>query len=98
MKRLFTILFAGLLTFSLSAQQLGIKAGINIASLNTEEDDGPEDSRIGMHLGGLVMFELSDAIELRTGLIYSQKGGAEKGFEWVDYYYNVTIYNVLPRN
>lgn len=90
MKKLITIMCAALLTFSLSAQQFGIKAGLNIAAIGTSEDGGPEDARTGMQLGALVMFELSDAVDLRTGLIYSQKGAAENDLEVYDYYYNVT--------
>ncbi len=86
MKKLITILFAVMLTFSLSAQQFGIKAGLNIATIGTEKSDGPEDARTGMQLGALVMFELSDAVELRTGLIYSQKGAADNDLSTYDSY------------
>ena len=43
-----------------------------------------------MQLGALGMFELSDVVELRTGLIYSQKGAAENDLTTTDYYGNST--------
>ena len=86
MKKLFTILTVVALTTTISfAQaQFGIKAGLNIAAVGSSEDGGPEDTRMGMQLGGIAMFDLSDAIQLRTGLTYSQKGAAfakETGME-----------------
>ena len=80
MKKLITFLFSVLLTFSLSAQQFGGKVGLNIAAVGNSEGNGPEDGRMGIQLGALVMFELSDVIEMRTGLIYNQKGAAEVDF------------------
>jgi len=82
MKKLFTILTVVALTTTVSfAQaQFGIKAGLNIAAVGSSEDEAPEDARMGMQLGGIAMFDLSDAVQLRTGLTYSQKGAAEKDF------------------
>jgi len=86
MKKLFTILtvFALTTTISFAQAQFGIKAGLNIAAVGSSEDGGPEDARMGMQLGGIAMFGLSDAVQLRTGLTYSQKGAAfakETGME-----------------
>jgi hypothetical protein len=79
MKKLFTILTVVALTTTMSfAQaQFGAKAGLNIAAIGSSEDGGPEDARMGMQLGGIAMFDLSDAVQLRTGLTYSQKGGSD---------------------
>ena len=86
MKKLFTILTVVALTTTMSfAQaQFGVKAGLNIAAVGSSEDDAPEDARMGMQLGGIAMFDLSDAVQLRTGLTYSQKGASmakESGME-----------------
>ena len=82
MKKLFTILTVVALTTTISfgQAQFGIKAGLNIAAVGSSEDGAPEDARMGMQLGGIAMFGLSDAVQLRTGLTYSQKGAAEKDF------------------
>jgi len=77
MKKLLTILCAAILTLSVSAQaQFGAVAGLNISNVTSSEDDLELDSRIGMHFGGVASFPLGDAIQLRTGAIYSQKGAA----------------------
>ena len=79
MKKIFTILtvVAFTTTISFAQAQFGIKAGLNIAAIGSSEDGAPEDARMGMQLGGIAMFGLSDAVQLRTGLTYSQKGASE---------------------
>ena len=78
MKKLFTILTVVALTTTISfAQaQFGIKAGFNNSAIGSSDSDINEllSSKSGMQLGGTAMFELSDAIQLRTGALYSQKG------------------------
>ena len=78
MKKLFTILTVVALTTTISfAQaQFGIKAGFNNSAIGSSDSDMNEllSSKSGMQLGGTAMFELSDAIQLRTGALYSQKG------------------------
>ena len=78
MKKLFTILTVVALTTTISfAQaQFGIKAGFNNSAVGSSDSDVNEffSSKSGMHFGGVAMFELSDAIQLRTGALYSQKG------------------------
>lgn len=77
MKRLFTILCAVILTFSVSAQaQFGAIAGLNSSAIGTSESDINDmlDARIGIHVGGVAHIPLGDVVELRTGAIYSQKG------------------------
>jgi hypothetical protein len=78
MKKLFTILTLVALTTTISfAQaQFGIKAGFNNSAIGSSDSDVNEffSSKSGMHFGGTAMFELSDAIQLRTGALYSQKG------------------------
>jgi hypothetical protein len=78
MKKLFTILTVVALTTTISfAQaQFGIKAGFNSSAIGTSDADINEffSSKSGIQLGGSAIFELSDAIQLRTGALYSQKG------------------------
>jgi len=86
MKKIFTILtvVAFTTTISFAQAQFGIKAGLNIAAIGSSEDGAPEDARMGMQLGGIAMFGLSDAVQLRTGLTYTQKGASnakEDGME-----------------
>tara|TARA_B100000780_G_scaffold104741_1_gene73309 strand:+ start:492 stop:1097 length:606 start_codon:yes stop_codon:yes gene_type:complete len=86
MKKFFTILtvVAFTTTISFAQAQFGIKAGLNIAAIGSSEDGAPEDARMGMQLGGIAMFGLSDAVQLRTGLTYTQKGASnakEDGME-----------------
>ena len=80
MKKIFTILTVVALTTTVSfAQaQFGIKAGFNNSAVGSSDSDMNEaiSSKSGMQFGGVAMFELSDAIQLRTGAIYSQKGAA----------------------
>jgi hypothetical protein len=78
MKKLFTILTVVALTTTVSFAQVqfGIKAGFNNSAVGSSDSDMNEaiSSKSGMQFGGIAMFELSDAIQLRTGAIYSQKG------------------------
>ena len=78
MKKIFTILTVVALatTTSFSQAQFGIKVGFNNSAIGSSDSDMNEliSSKSGMQFGGIAMFELSDAIQLRTGAIYSQKG------------------------
>ena len=77
MKKLFTILCAATLTFSVSAQaQFGAIAGLNSSAIGTSDSEMNAllDARIGMHVGAIAHLPLGDVVELRTGAIYSQKG------------------------
>jgi hypothetical protein len=85
MRKLFTILCAAILTLSVSAQaQFGAVAGLNISAIGTDAtlESGEEvGGRTGMHIGGVAHFPLGDVIQLRTGLIYSPKGGNYSGID-----------------
>ena len=78
MKKLFTILTVVALTTTVSFAQVqfGIKAGFNNSAVGSSDSDMNEaiSSKSGMQFGGVAMFELSDAVQLRTGALYSQKG------------------------
>ena len=78
MKKIFTILTVVALTTTISfAQaQFGIKAGFNSSAIGTSESELNEmmSSRIGLQFGGVVTIPFTDAVQLRTGAIYNQKG------------------------
>ena len=73
MKKLSTILFATLLSIGVFAQaQFGATAGLNMTNVSGDDMDG--DMKIGMHVGVSAAFELSDAMTLNTGVLYTTKG------------------------
>ena len=80
MKIFFTILCVAVLALSVSAQvQFGAVTGLNMSAIGSSitPDVGDEwGSRTGIHSGGVAHIPLGDVVQLRTGLIYSQKGGA----------------------
>jgi len=79
MKKLFTILSVVALTTTISfAQaQFGIKAGLNSSAIGSSESEVNEmmSSRMGQQFGGVATIPFTDAMQLRTGAIYNQKGG-----------------------
>jgi len=87
MKKLITILCAAVLTINISAQvQFGPVTGLNVSAIGFSEplfgidiNDATHEisGKTGMHFGGVAHFPLGNVVELRTGLIYSQKGGSE---------------------
>ena len=88
MKKLITILCAAVLTINISAQvQFGPVTGLNVSAIgiteplfgigNFDEYSHEISGATGMHFGGVAHFPLGNVVELRTGLIYSQKGGGE---------------------
>jgi hypothetical protein len=79
MKKLFTILCAVTLTANISfSQSFGVKLGLNSTAIGVSDDNSAwneeQNGKIGLQIGGVAMFEISDMIDLRTGLSYSQKG------------------------
>jgi opacity protein-like surface antigen len=75
MKKLFTILTLVALTTTVSFAQAQFAAtgGLNMANVSGE-DDLDADMKIGIHVGVSASFELSDAMTLKTGALYSMKG------------------------
>ena len=60
---------------STSAQQIGLKAGINFASLTPEEDEDPEISRRRGPVGGVwVSTPLGDRFSLQVEALVAEKG------------------------
>jgi opacity protein-like surface antigen len=76
MKKIFTILCAGMLAFSVSAQtQFGATAGLNMS--NITGDGESIGMKMGMHVGVTASIPFSDAMSLKTGALYSIKGAAD---------------------
>jgi len=78
MKKLLLLSFSMLLLLGVYAQHphWGIKGGINIANLNTQ-NGGKPDSKIGIHLGGLAHIHLSEDFALQPELMYSSQGSQQ---------------------
>jgi opacity protein-like surface antigen len=75
MKKLFTILCAGILTLGVSAQtQFGAVVGLNMANISGDDMGGDTDMRLGIRLGVSGVIPLSDVMTLNTGVLYSVKG------------------------
>ena len=97
MKKLFTILTVVTLTTTISfAQaQFGATAGLNMVNISGD-DDVDADMKIGMHVGVSASFELSDAMTLKTGALYSMKG-AQMDFGGETLKFNLS-YIEIPAN
>jgi hypothetical protein len=81
MKKLYTILILFLLltiSSKLHAQNLGIKAGLNIASVKAQDKDevysDDLSSRVGQNLGVVLELPISDEVFVQGGLLFSGKG------------------------
>jgi hypothetical protein len=82
MKKISVFIAAFFIGTALLAQgpaKFGLKAGVNISSLNIEDFD-ENDSRIGLHIGGLAHIHLgaTEQWALQPELLYSQEGGKLK--------------------
>jgi len=79
MKTLISFLFTFFVfNYFLMAQpgrsQFGIKAGVNVASVNVE--DGEDwDARTGFHAGGLVHIHVDEHFAVQPELVFSAQGG-----------------------
>jgi len=96
MKKLFTILTVVALTTTVSfAQaQFGATAGLNMS--NVVGDGESLGMKMGMHVGVSASFELSDAMTLKTGALYSMKG-AQMDLEGETLKFNLS-YIEIPAN
>ena len=77
MKKLFTILpvLALTTTILLAQAQFGATAGLNMSSVIGEDES--IGMKMGMHIGVSASIPFSDAMSLKTGALYSIKGGAD---------------------
>lgn len=78
MKKLFTVTMV-LVAFSINAQNVrfGAKAGLNFASMITDDADDDLDGRTAFHLGLTAEFEMSDSFSIQPELLYSGQGLSE---------------------
>jgi hypothetical protein len=74
-RALFTVAMLLILPASAFAQQFGVKAGANFASLTPEEDEDPETSRrIGLVAGGWIRTPSSGRLSFQAEGLFSEKG------------------------
>src|SRR4030095_265233 len=90
-----TILFA-ILLLSLSVltraqdTHFGIKAGMNVSSLDVK-DGGDSESRVGVHIGGLAHVHLSPHFGVQPELVFSQQGGESGNTKWKINYLDIPV-------
>lgn len=72
-KKVLTVLIIVVTAISSNAQQFGVKAGLNLASITGDFSEFFE-GRTSFHVGGLVEFELSEKFSIQPELIYSSQG------------------------
>ncbi len=82
MKKLFCILAMVVLIIQLPAQdkKFGIRAGVNMSNLDVSPENDPPapGSRLGIHLGGFGMFELSEGIIFQPEVLFSSQGANDE--------------------
>tara|TARA_B100000963_G_scaffold45476_1_gene33911 strand:- start:525 stop:1133 length:609 start_codon:yes stop_codon:yes gene_type:complete len=77
MKKLFIFFSAIILTFSITAQDFGVQAGLNITNIKNDIIVGEyakTNKKGGINCGLNVIFPLTDVMFIKTGLLYSEKG------------------------
>lgn len=76
MKKIILVVSAVVLSCAAMAQshiKLGLKGGLNLASLKIDEDE-PKDARLGMNAGVLAHIHLTPGLSLQPELVYSGQG------------------------
>ncbi len=100
--KLVIVVIALIMTTNASfAQNFGIKAGLNLATMLMKDDDytysDDLDMKLGFHLGVTAEFPISEMISFETGLLLTQKGYKFKinwfGETW-DYTFNLNYLEV----
>ncbi|WP_304038414.1 outer membrane beta-barrel protein [Mesonia mobilis] len=64
-----------------NAQEFGVKAGVNLANLNT---DGDIDGKTSFYLGAVAEFGLSESFALQPELVYSMQGADELDLSYIN--------------
>ncbi len=73
-KRIITLLLASVLVCGVTqAQYLGVKAGLNLSTLNIDDVED-ENGRFGYHFGAFVYLPISDGFGIQPEVLYSTKG------------------------
>src|SRR5687768_16287463 len=75
--------------------KFGLKAGVNISSINWD-NDADDDARIGLHAGGLVHIHLTPQWALQPEIYYSAEGGkmnvsSTEEVTWKNDYVNIPL-------
>ncbi len=84
MKKILTILAIMIMATSASfAQQIGIRIGMNFASLSKDLSKEPYEfkSGVGMHLGAVYNLELADVLSLQPGVFYVQRNWKHEDYD-----------------
>jgi hypothetical protein len=90
------ILFVSMGAFAQHAPTFGLKAGVNFANWNSENENVEYDLRTGLHVGGLAHLHLSPQWALQPELQYSSQGtktdlGSLGEYKWKMDYINVPV-------
>ena len=69
-------MLAAVTCFAVQAQEIGVKAGINLANIRSTFDGDAEsgDMAFDFHLGGYAEFGINDLIAFQPELLYSREG------------------------
>ena len=76
MKKLLTLVFAFIALSTISNAQIGIKAGLNLASISASSEDGDiePDNTIAFHIGATYAVTINENMSFRPGALFSVKG------------------------
>ncbi|MCQ2975839.1 MAG: PorT family protein [Bacteroidales bacterium] len=76
MKKLLAIVALVVLSATASFAQLGLRAGLNFASLGVDDKDVKDfiDTKSGFHIGAVYNVDLIGSFSLEPGLYFTQKG------------------------
>jgi len=88
MKKIILVaVFAIIATVCVNAQNFGVKAGLNLASITGDETD-EIDSRTSIHIGVVAEFEISDKFSFQPELLYSSQG-AKYSYSEIEFNYSM---------
>jgi hypothetical protein len=93
---LICILMMSVVALAQHAPVFGVKAGVNLANWNSENENVEYDMKTGFHVGGLAHIHLSPQWALQPELQYSSQGsitdkGTSNEYKWKLDYVNVPI-------
>jgi len=79
MKKIFLVLIAASFGIAAQAQEIGAKAGINLANIRSTFDGDSEsgDMAFDFHIGGYAEFEISELVSFQPEILYSREGSSD---------------------
>jgi len=77
MKKLVLVITILVFSFSMNAQSFGAKAGLNISNISGDATDSNE-TKVGLALGAVAEFKLSEIFAFQPEIVYSSQGVATK--------------------